>query len=357
MKSLLKNVRILNFEDLLSINGGYSGSSGGGSSTSSHSFSCSSSHSSSGSGYSGSSGGGSSRSTTRTSSSRSSSYSASSAGSGKSKAAAFISTYSASSQGTAGQSGKNFLLSTGYCVSSAGNWNSPRVTLLSDGTAYSSLTGFTGPAASTIGNGSNQGIANISGGDNSLNATDQGKKSVLDNDGLTTDVSRMNQRDFNYISETFGENACCATSLLNELSEIASAEGGTLSTNKMKSAMDAAIRSGAILTDETIKYTDKGTKYTDCGYVANYVKAANAMAKEMGLSGEFYESSYNSSGRSTLIFAVDKNNDSKHIPDHFYASLNDHTYYDPWTGKTGDVSEFSRNGWTVTTRCLGYRKN
>ncbi|MCR5495056.1 MAG: hypothetical protein K6F15_05410 [Treponema sp.] len=307
MKSLLKNVRILNFEDLLNINGGYSGSSGGGSYTGSRSSRSSSS---------------SSRSTSNSSTHSSSGYCASSGGSPAARPSSGISSsYSASSGGTI--IGGRISSASTYS-SSSGNWNSPRVFLLPNGTSYSSLTGFTGPAQAET---------------------------------ISRDVSRMNQRDFNYVSNTFGENACCATSLLNELSEIAAAEIGTLSTNKMKAAMDAAIRSGAILTDETIKYTDKGTKYTDCGYVANYVKAANAMAKEMGLSGEFYESSYNSSGRSTLIFAVDKNNDSKHIPDHFYASLNDHTYYDPWTGQTGDVSEFSRNGWTVTTRCLGYRKN
>lgn len=323
MKSLLKNVRVLNFEDLLKINGGYSGSSGGGGSSSSGSrsgggsgsrSSSSSSYSSSrsSSGYSGCSGGSGSKNSGA--SSRSSSYSASSGGSGKT----VVTARSAYSCGSAGL-------------------NDPRVTLYEKGVAYSSLSGFIYLGENTPAySASSAGVKAADGAAFTLKSENQ----------ISDCVTRMNQMDFGYVSDEFGRNACCATSLLNELSEIATAEKGEKNTiETMKSAMEAAINSGAI---------DKNSG-KDCGYVRNYINAANAMAKEMGLSGEFYETTYGSKNRTTLIFAVDKNNDEKHIPDHFYASVDDHTYYDPWTGKTGNISDFAANGWTYTTRCLGYR--
>ena len=274
MKSLLKNVRVLNFEDLLKVNGGYSGSSGGGSSR--------------GSSRSNSNGG--SNSPANTSFAVSSCYSGSSGGSS-----------------TPVSSSHNPSSSCYSSTSGSINPNMTRITFLGDGKGYSSTSGFF--------------------------------------DIPETEPTRANQRDFSGLSyalsscgilNSFGNTACAATSLLNEISELYTMEYGLqLSAKDMQDAMEAAIKAGGI------------DRYD--ATVLSWETAANAMANSIGLPGLFqYE--YNSTGSDVTIYGIDKNNDNK--CDHFVNAIGDGKYYDPWNGTTGDISEFYANGWNVQTRVL-----
>lgn len=305
MKSLLKNVKILKFEDLLKINGGYSGSSGGGS-TSTHTSNCSTSGRSSSGNYSTTGTHTSSCSSTRTSTS--SSYSGSSGGSSKN---------SSKNSGTSTPS------QTAYSGSSAGyNLNSERVTFFGNGTGYSSVSGFFD-------------------GRSAYNTSSAGSK---------TDYTRANQRDFCGLPEniaagadknTFGKTACAATSLLNEISEIYTREYGVeLSDNAMQKAMETAIRQGGIAENDAT--------------VNSWEAAANAMAKSLGLTGKFTYAG-NIKGADITIYGLDKD-PSKQGCEHFVSSIGNDKYYDPWTGKIGNVSDFAKNGWKVEYRGLNYKK-
>lgn len=326
MKYLRKNVKILNLDDLLNINGGYSGSSGGGgntsasysSSRSSSTSSSSSSSSSHSSGYSASSGGSASTSRTSSGHTSSSSYSGSSSG-GQSMIP--NSSYSSSS-GSYGS------------LSSIYSYNNPRYSIV-NGMPYCSTTGFLpmGPAYS-----------GTSSGDRSLTSSTFSTMNGQVMDGLT--VNRYKQQQFNYINNLFGENACAATSLLNEVSEIY-----TIMTGKeanflyMEEAMEAAIKCGYINADAN------DTK--NVGYVKNYIEAANVMAKSMGLNVTFRET-LDPSKADCMIFGVDKDK-SKPGCEHFYSSIDKNTYFDPWTGNIGSISDFAKNGWDHKVVCLTYK--
>lgn len=278
MKSLLKNVQVLNFEDLLKVNGGYSGSSGGGSPK------------------------GSSRS-----------YSQGGSGSPMNTSiAASSSSYSGSSGGgsTPASSSHNPSSSCYSSTSGSINPNTTRITYPADGIGYSSSSGF----------------FNIP-------------------EPVPT---RSNQRDFSGLSyalsscgilSSFGETACTATSLLNEISELYTMEYGVqLSDKEMQYAMEAAIKAGGV------------NRYD--ATVLSWEIAANAMANSMGIPGRFqYE--YNSTGSDITVYGIDKNNNG--ICDHFVNSIGDGKYYDPWNGTTGDISEFYANGWSVQTRVLTHK--
>lgn len=315
MKSLLKNVRILSFEDLLKINGGYSGSSGGGSgsgnssSRSSGSSRSSSSSSSYSSGYSGSSGGG-SKSYSRASSKTTSAYSAASGGTGK-------------------NSGAKVEVSA-YCGVSGG-WNEARVTLFGDGTGYSSLTGFFDGRTAYNSLSSDW---NGSGGDKS------GGNDVVD-------PTKSNQRDFSPytllscgLSNIFGVNACAATSLLNEVSEIYTRETGrVLSVEEMKTAMKTAVEKGVVSKlDATVN---------------DWEGAATIMAKTMGLSGKFTWDGQ-VIGKDITVYGLEKKTAGK--VSHFVSSVGNDKYYDSWSGTTGNISDFAKNNWGVQYRGLTYHK-
>ena len=145
MKYLRKNVRVLNLDDLLNINGGYSGSSGGGGNTNS---TCSSSRSSSSS----------------PSSTSSSGYSASSGGSASSSKSSGGSSSSTSSSSYSGSSsgGQSMIPNSSYSSSSGSygslsaiySYNNIRYSIV-DGMPYCSTTGFLpmGPAYSGTSSG------------------------------------------------------------------------------------------------------------------------------------------------------------------------------------------------------------
>jgi hypothetical protein len=134
------------------------------------------------------------------------------------------------------------------------------------------------------------------------------------------------QRDFSKkYGTSFGENACAATSLLNEISEEYTRQTGkALSQEEIKRAMEAAIKSGGISKNNA--------------YINNWVSAANAMADAVGLKGD-YSYTTNSSQANATIYAWD--NDGDGWADHFVNDIGNGRYYDPWTGTIGNVSELT----------------
>ena len=328
MKYLRKNVRVLNLDDLLNINGGYSGSSGGGGNTNS---TCSSSRSSSSS----------------SSSTSSSGYSASSGGSASSSKSSGGSSSSTSSSSYSGSSsgGQSMIPNSSYSSSSGSygslsaiySYNNIRYSIV-DGMPYCSTTGFLpmGPAYS-----------GTSSGDRTLTSSTFSTMNRQVMEGLY--VNRYKQRDFNFINVLFGKNACAATSLLNEISEIY-----TIMTGKeanflyMEEAMVAAIESGYINADAN---DIKGV-----GTVYDYIGAANVMAKSMGLNVTFRET-LDPSKADCMIFGADKvkvAGEKKPVYEHFYSSIDKNTYFDPWTGNIGSISDFAKNGWDHKFVCLTY---
>ena len=325
MKYLRKNVRVLNLDDLLNINGGYSGSSGGGGNTNSTcSSSRSSSSSTSSSGYSASSGGSAS----------------SSKSSGGSSSSTSSSSYSGSSSG-----GQSMIPNSSYSSSSGSygslsaiySYNNIRYSIV-DGMPYCSTTGFLpmGPAYS-----------GTSSGERALTSSTFSTMNGQVMEGLS--VKRYKQRDFNFINVLFGNNACAATSLLNEISEIY-----TIMTGKeanflyIEEAMEAAIESGYINAD--------ANDIEGVGTVYDYIGAANVMAKSMGLNVTFRET-LDPSKADCMIFGADKvkvAGETKPVYEHFYSSIDKNTYYDPWTGNIGSISDFAKNGWDHKVVCLTY---
>ena len=325
MKYLRKNVRVLNLDDLLNINGGYSGSSGGGGNTNSTcSSSRSSSSSTSSSGYSASSGGSAS----------------SSKSSGGSSSSTSSSSYSGSSSG-----GQSMIPNSSYSSSSGSygslsaiySYNNIRYSIV-DGMPYCSTTGFLpmGPAYS-----------GTSSGERALTSSTFSTMNGQVMEGLS--VKRYKQRDFNFINVLFGNNACAATSLLNEISEIY-----TIMTGKeanflyIEEAMEAAIESGYINAD--------ANDIEGVGTVYDYIGVANVMAKSMGLNVTFRET-LDPSKADCMIFGADKvkvAGETKPVYEHFYSSIDKNTYYDPWTGNIGSISDFAKNGWDHKVVCLTY---
>lgn len=134
--------------------------------------------------------------------------------------------------------------------------------------------------------------------------------------------SKFNQLGFSEeYSKEFGEHACAATSLLNELSERYTMETGLIMTNaQAKEAMAKAVENDSIGKSNA--------------YVKDWSKAANTMWSTTGLKGSF---TYDDSGNADHnIYAIDKNNDTN--VDHFVSSTASGKYYDPYNGTTGDVS-------------------
>lgn len=143
----------------------------------------------------------------------------------------------------------------------------------------------------------------------------------------------VEQRDFSSLyGDEFGNNACAATSLLNELSEQYTLENGICLTNeKIMNSMMAAVESGAINKKDAT--------------VNNWEDAANAMAKSMGLNGT-YSYTYNTSEASITIYA--KDSDGNGAVNHFVNDIGNGKYYDSWNGKIGNSTEL-----TLATEGLG----
>ena len=150
------------------------------------------------------------------------------------------------------------------------------------------------------------------------------------------DPAYANQRDFSSIyGDDFGNEACAATSLLNEISEQYTAETGkSLTQEQINSAMAAAVASGNIDSTEAS--------------VNSWEGAANDMAAAVGLEGSFTYT-YNPSEATATIYANDKNNNG--IADHFVNGIGNGQYYDPWSGKTGNIADLKGS---VTERNLVY---
>ena len=150
-------------------------------------------------------------------------------------------------------------------------------------------------------------------------------------------VEFVGQRNFSaFYSAYFGEHACAATSLLNEISEQYSRENGeTVNSADLMKAMLDAVESGSIdATDATVN---------------NWVEAANEMAESLGLEGT-YKYSNDRNETDIRIFASDTDGDGKY--NHFVNDIGGGQYYDPWTGKTGNIADL-----TLATEGLGQTRN
>ena len=134
------------------------------------------------------------------------------------------------------------------------------------------------------------------------------------------------QRDFSdEYDSNFGEHACAATSLLNEISEEYTRQTGmVLTEEQINQAMDAAVDAG-------------GVSDVDAN-VDNWELAANAMADAVGLEGN-YSYITDPSQASAIIYAC--NPDSEGNPGHFVNDIGNGQYYDPWSGQIGNISDLN----------------
>ena len=134
----------------------------------------------------------------------------------------------------------------------------------------------------------------------------------------------IGQKDFaSKYGKTFGDNACAATSLLNEISSIYTKEtGNLLSASQLKNIMDSAVKNGSI-----------GEKNAN---VNNWEKAANTMLKAAGLDGSFVFTT-DTSKADVVIYSIDKSGNGYH--DHFVNDIGGGKYYDPWSKEIKNISE------------------
>lgn len=147
------------------------------------------------------------------------------------------------------------------------------------------------------------------------------------------------QRTFscgNGYTEKFGNNACAATSLLNEISEQYTKETGlTMTVNQRNAAMDAAVKSKNI------------DAYN--AFVNDWAGAANDMAKVLGLNGK-YSYTNDRNENDIKIYASDTDGDGYY--NHFVNDIGNGEYYDPFTGTIGKVSSL-----TLATKGIGETRN
>ena len=168
-----------------------------------------------------------------------------------------------------------------------------------------------------------------------LCTNDEKPKNVWENytgagNPYATQPKYFNQRDFSEnFGEKYGNNACAATSLLNEISEFyTKLTGKTISMQDAIKAQEYAIEKGSINSKDA--------------FVNSWEAAANDYwnsiygqdNKEYTL-GRFY---YGSSDPDLIIYA--EQNDSDIDPDHFTNSNGQNsdgkpTYYDCWDGEIG----------------------
>ena len=174
------------------------------------------------------------------------------------------------------------------------------------------------------GGGKNSISTNAGGGACGTIPGKNGLQAIPDTAEENTEPAYANQRDFSPIyGDNFGNEACAATSLLNEISEQYTAETGkALTQEQITSAMDAAVASGNI----------DSTK----AYVNSWEGAANDMASAVGLEGSFTYT-YNPSEATATIYAVDSNGNGDF--NHFVNGIGNGQYYDPWSGQTGNISD------------------
>ena len=160
--------------------------------------------------------------------------------------------------------------------------------------------------------------------------------SFVPDNSMTSGPDYIQQQEFSVLyGVDFGNTACAATSLLNEISERYLLETGKKMTKEDAiNAMKAAVSAGHI---GSSKIANNGVEIFDAT-VNDWAAAANTMADVIGLAGN-YSYTTDSSQVSATIYAWDKNGDG--YVDHFVNDIGNGQYYDPWTGQIGNVSELT----------------
>ena len=124
----------------------------------------------------------------------------------------------------------------------------------------------------------------------------------------------------------FGNNACGATSLLNEIAEQYTLENGCeLTEAQAKKALLAAIEGGEL-------------RETDA-FVRDWSKAANLMSGALGLKGKWTYTTKEEKATG-IIYSIDTDKfdgDFDGMHDHFVNDIGNGLYYDPWDNEVGEV--------------------
>ena len=147
----------------------------------------------------------------------------------------------------------------------------------------------------------------------------------------------IGQKDFaSKYGQNFGDKACAATSLLNEISSIYTKEtGNLLSASQLKNIMDSAVKNGSI--------SEKNAN------VNNWETAANTMLKAAGLDGSFVFTT-DTSKADVVIYSIDNDGDHKH--NHFVSDIGGGKYYDPWTKEIKNISDASLTSEWSESDCI-----
>ena len=144
----------------------------------------------------------------------------------------------------------------------------------------------------------------------------------------------IQQRDFSSIyGNAFGNTACAATSLLNEISERYTLETGLVMTKEQSiAAMKAAVSAGHI---GSSKIANNGVEIFDAT-VNDWAAAANTMWKTTGITGSFVVNE--TANADHVIYALDTKDGP--AADHFVNSNGDGTFYDPYYDTTFKVEDY-----------------
>lgn len=144
----------------------------------------------------------------------------------------------------------------------------------------------------------------------------------------------MQQREFSSIyGNTFGNTACAATSLLNEISERYTLETGKVITREQSIAAMKAAVSARHIGESSI--ASNGVCAFDAT-VNDWAAAANTMWKTTGLTGNFVVNE--TANADHVIYALDTKDGP--AADHFVNSNGDGTFYDPYYDTTFKVEDY-----------------
>lgn len=128
----------------------------------------------------------------------------------------------------------------------------------------------------------------------------------------------------------FGDHACAATSILNEIGEQFFKEfGRNMTAYEKTQAMKAAVEGGAIEQSNA--------------FVKDWGEAATLMAKQLNMAGK-YRRVYSLKQADSIIYAYDyKSTDGTRNPDgeadHFVSDLGNNKIYDPFNGKIKNLDK------------------
>ena len=152
--------------------------------------------------------------------------------------------------------------------------------------------------------------------------------SFVPDNSMTGGPDYIQQQEFSALyGVDFGNTACAATSLLNEISERYLLETGKKMTKEDAiNAMKAAVSAGYI-----------GSTKNGTAYVGDWAKAANTMWATTGLDGSFVVNE--TANADHVIYALDKDLE-KDGAEHFVNSNGDGTFYDPYYGTTFKVEDY-----------------